>query len=130
MRRLTVSSRFGDLPVAVQLFFGAHDKDAVLLAHVFAPDAVVIERGRLFKGVASIAAWHRDFDARHPGHGFEARRIARSGTMRIRASMVVRGIFPASPLELLFAISMREHRIAELVVSDVVAKGRRGLPHA
>jgi hypothetical protein len=120
-----VSPRFGDLPVAVQLFFGAHEKDAMLLAHVFAPDAIVTERKRLFKGIASIAAWHRDFEARYPGHWFETLKIAQPARSRVRTRMVLRGMFPASPLELLFAVDVREHRIAALFVSDAPVGRRR-----
>lgn len=112
-----MSPKFGDLPVAVQLFFGAHEKDAMLLAHVFAPDAIVVERERLFKGIASIVAWHRDFEARHPAHGFELLRLKRD-VRQIRVRMRVRGAFPGSPLELSYRIDVRDHRIAAIHVAD------------
>ena len=117
-----MSPRFGDLPVAVQLFFGAHEKDEILLAHLFAPDAVITERARLFKGVASVAAWHRDYESRHPAHWFELLRFSQRGARQIRARVRVRGDFPASPLELMYSIEMRDHRIVAITVCDAPIK--------
>lgn len=116
-----MTSRFSDLPVAVQLFFGAHEKDAMLLAHVFDPDAVVTERGRLFKGIASIVAWHLDFEARHPAHWFEPLLLKRD-SWRVRARMRVRGAFPGSPVDLSYRIEMQDHRIVAIHVAPVPEK--------
>jgi hypothetical protein len=113
----SMSHRFSDLPVAMQLFFGSHEKDEALLSHVFAPDAAIIERGLLFKGSASIALWCRDFEVRYPEHWFEA--IKSGGDMRrLRVRMRLRGAFPGSPLELRFRIAMRDHRIAAINVLE------------
>lgn len=120
-----MSPRFGDLPVAVQLFFGAHEKDETLLAHLFAPDAVVTERARLFKGIASVTAWHRDYDARHPAHWVEVLGFSQRGERQIRARVRVRGDFPASPLDLLYSIQVRDHRIVAINVCDAPIKKQR-----
>ena len=120
-----MSPSFGDLPVAVQLFLGAHEKDETLLAYLFAPDAVVIERARLFKGIASVAAWHRDYEARHPAHWFELLRFSQRDARQIRARVRVRGDFAASPLDLICSIEMRDHRIVAINVCDAPIKKQR-----
>ncbi|WP_152599851.1 nuclear transport factor 2 family protein [Noviluteimonas dokdonensis] len=107
-----------DLPVAVRLLFGAHDKDAMLFSHVFAPGAIVTDRERLFKGIVSIVAWQRDFETRYPAHSFEPLRLARSAR-NVVAHMRVRGEFPGSPRKLSYRIELRDHRIVAMRVSEV-----------
>lgn len=109
-------SGFCNLPVAVRLLFGANVKDTMLLAHVFAPDAVVTERGLLFKGIASVAIWHRDFEERHPACDFELIKLGKGRGRTVRVRLRLRGAFAASPLELSFLIEMRDHRIASIRV--------------
>lgn len=125
---LSMSHRFSDLPVAIQLFFGSHEKDETLLSHVFAPEAAIIENGLLFKGSVSIALWCRNFEVRYPENWFEAIKSGRD-MLRFRARMRLRGAFPGSPLELKYRIDMRDHRIATIHIleaQETKARARSG----
>ncbi|PPI40799.1 MULTISPECIES: nuclear transport factor 2 family protein [unclassified Rathayibacter] len=99
------------LPEPVQDFVAAtnaHDADALLA--VFAPDAVVADDGSTYEGRDRVREWLTV-------HQIEPRVVVSPASFadgRLLAS--VDGDFPGGPLTFAFSFTVRDDRIAELIV--------------
>ncbi|MET0518592.1 MAG: nuclear transport factor 2 family protein [Burkholderiaceae bacterium] len=85
-----------------------------VLAHCFAPDAVVRDEGRLHSGLAAIQAWRRAARAKYR---YRAEALDASGDAAIiRVRMRLSGAFPGSPVELDYRFQLAGDKIARLEI--------------
>jgi hypothetical protein len=103
------------LPVAIQLYLGSRVKDHLLLIHCFTEDALVIEDGRLYKGVKSIVAWHGHLENNSPRLGTTDLEFVRTGD-QVKVKVMVCSEPPSRPIRRLYRFEMRDHRIALLEI--------------
>lgn len=103
------------LPSSVHTYFTAQapqDRDA--LAAAFAPDAVVEDEGRSYRGPQEISAWWLAAKARYRHHAEPLDMTGSGGKTVIRAT--VTGDFPGSPAVLTFTFGLDGDRISALTI--------------
>lgn len=104
-----------DFPGPIRAYLDADRRgDADALAHAFATDAVVRDKGRTHAGRPAIAAWWREAKAEY-GHTVEPLGMdVGDGATTLRAR--VTGRFPGSPATLAFAFRLRGSEITHLAI--------------
>jgi len=104
-----------DLPERVALYFREEEGDGVDgIDECFAPDAQVRDEGELIRGRDAIRAWKRAAKSRYR-YRVEPLAATRTGdSLQVRAR--VAGDFPGSPVELDYAITLEDGRIASLEI--------------
>jgi ketosteroid isomerase-like protein len=103
------------LPHPVQTYFDADRRcDGAALMTAFAPDALVHDEGRSYRGHDQIDAWWRDAKQQyaHQAVPFEMKIV--DGRVSVRAA--VTGNFPTSPATLAYHFTLAADRIAELEI--------------
>jgi hypothetical protein len=106
-----------NLPKPIELFISSentHDTDAV--ANCFAPDATVIDEGRIRKGLNDIAAWRRETEAKYHHTVTPVAVANRSGKTVVTTEMA--GDFPGSPITVDFVFRLKGDRIASLEIAS------------
>lgn len=114
---MTTPTSTDQLPATVREYLASHaarDVDAALRA--FAPDAVVTDEGRTFRGTEQV----RDFLG-HAGAEFTFTTTL-VGAQRVDdrhwvATQHLEGDFPGGVVDLVFRFTLRDGRIAELVIA-------------
>jgi hypothetical protein len=83
----------------------------------FTPDAYVVDRGRLFKGLPSLVAWQMELDALYPDRVLEPLKCTRSrGGNDYYIRMRITGGFPGTGMRLGYRFRMRGDCIAMLEI--------------
>ncbi len=103
------------LPNAVARYFDATNRfDAESAAACFTPDATVHDEGKTHVGTEAIRDW-----VAHASEQYQPQATvlsAREDGDKLAVATRVAGQFPGSPVELEFAFSLRDEKIAELAV--------------
>lgn len=114
------------LPAVIVQYLGAPRRDAALLDCCFTEDAVIMDRGTLYKGRDSMLAWQDELAQHYPGRKFEILKVLKGKVadeynVRVR----VTGPFPGGS-SMLFVFKFRL-RGADCGVGDclVVAVAHR-----
>jgi len=104
-----------NLPPPIQAYFDADRRgDAEALQRCFAPDAMVTDEGRVYRGRAAIDGWWRAAKVKYE-HRAEPLSLAEAdGAATVRAR--VSGAFPGSPVELAFAFRLAGGLITALEI--------------
>jgi len=116
-----VASTPGALPAVIEQYLGARRRDAELLDCCFTDDAVIMDRGTLYKGRESMLAWQDELATHYPERQFEVLKVLQTRAadeynVRVR----VTGPFPGgSSMRFLFRFRfrLRDDRIAALEIS-------------
>ena len=103
------------LPPAIDLYVTAENAgDPELLEQCFAPDAVVHDEQRVYKGLADIKRWKAETKKKY-NHSVEPLEIAtHDGKAVLRAKLS--GNFPGSPIVLSFTFVLEGGKIASLTI--------------
>ena len=106
------------LPPVIAQYLAAPRRDAELLDCCFTDDAVVMDRGNLYKGRESMLAWQDELAQYYPGRKFEVMKVLRTKAAGEHAVQVrVTGPFPGgSSMKFLFRFRVRDGRIAVLEI--------------
>lgn len=84
------------------------------LDRFFTPDATVIDEGRIYRGVAMIAAWRREAKTKYQ-YTVEPMHFTQQGnTVKLVARLA--GNFPGSPVELTYRFVLHNGKIAALEI--------------
>jgi hypothetical protein len=103
------------LPHPVQTYFDADQRgDGAALMTAFAPDALVQDEGRSYRGHDQIDAWWRDAKQQYEHQAAPFEMKTEGGRISIRAT--VTGNFPSSPATLTYHFVLFGDRIAELEI--------------
>jgi len=103
------------LPHPVQTYFDADQRgDGAALMTAFAPDALVQDEGRSYRGHDQIEAWWRDAKQQYAHQAAPFDMKSEGGRISVRAT--VTGNFPTSPATLTYHFVLAEGRIAELEI--------------
>ncbi|KGJ07693.1 nuclear transport factor 2 family protein [Paracoccus versutus] len=103
------------LPAPIRTYFAAQaPQDAEALAAAFAPDAVVRDEHRTYRGPEEILAWWQAAKAqyRHRAEPLDLTQAADKTAVRARVS----GDFPGSPATLTFTFGLAGGRITDLEI--------------
>lgn len=104
-----------DLPERVALYLREEGGDGVdLIGECFTADARVIDEGKTHHGWGEIRAWKRAAKARYR-YRIEPLSVNRDGDV-LRLRVRVEGDFAGSPIELGYAITVADGRIAVLEI--------------
>ena len=103
------------LPAAIDRYVKAENSgDVEALAECFAPDAVVRDEGRTYRGLAAIKAWKAATKKKY-NHTVAPLDVVRRGgrtVLKVRLS----GNFPGSPVTLEFSFVLEGGKIASLEI--------------
>lgn len=104
-----------DLPERVALYFREEEGDDVDgIDECFTPDAQVRDEGALIRGRDAIRAWKRAAKARYRYRVEPLSATPTGDGLQVRARVM--GDFPGSPVELDYAITLEDGRIAALEI--------------
>ncbi len=106
-----------DLPAPIRDYLAAHvagDADAAVRA--FAPDAVVTDEGRTFRGTEEILGFLRNSGAEF-SYTTELTGAQRVDDVRFVAVNHLEGDFPGGVVDLAYRFTLAGDRIAELVIA-------------
>ncbi|GAB7080198.1 nuclear transport factor 2 family protein [Megalodesulfovibrio paquesii] len=113
----SISSAPVPLPPVIETYFrtaNAHDAQAV--ADCFAPDGVVVDEQREFRGPEAIRQWKEASNVQYAPRmePLAMKEEAENGRTLVTAR--VSGTFPGSPVNLQFAFTLEKGRIARLEI--------------
>jgi len=103
-----------DLPEPIAAYFAANKLDSVAVARCFTPDAVAIDEGHTYSGLASIAQWKAETSAKYT-YTSQPFVMEQKGDMTVVTSRLV-GDFPGSPIDLRFFFRLERGKIAFLEI--------------
>lgn len=105
------------LPPVIETYFrtaNAHDAQAV--ADCFAPDAIVVDEQREIRGPDAIRRWKEASNAQYAPHMEPLALHEEAETGRTIVTASISGTFPGSPVDLKFAFTLEQGRIARLEI--------------
>ncbi|WP_418648302.1 nuclear transport factor 2 family protein [Thauera butanivorans] len=103
------------LPDPVSTYFEvSNGSDIARLTRCFAPDAVVVDEGRTYRGHDAIQSWQREAQKKFQ-YTVEPVSISRDG-YRLTVTAQVAGNFPGSPARLDHVFVLAGDRIASLEI--------------
>ena len=103
------------LPAAIDRYVKAENSgDVDALAECFAPDAVVRDEGRTYRGLAAIKAWKAETKKKY-NHTVAPLDVARRGGRTVLKARLS-GNFPGSPVTLEFSFVLEGGKIASLEI--------------
>ncbi|AGW14319.1 hypothetical protein DGI_2587 [Megalodesulfovibrio gigas DSM 1382 = ATCC 19364] len=105
------------MPPVIETYFrtaNAHDAQAV--ADCFAPDGVVVDEQREYRGPEAIRQWKDASNAQYAPHMEPLAMKEDSETGRTVVTASISGSFPGSPVDLKFAFTVEQGRIARLEI--------------
>jgi len=103
------------LPVAIALYVKAEDSgDLSLLAECFAPDGMVRDEGRTYRGRPAIRGWKAETKTKY-NHTVTPLEVARRETATVMKARLD-GDFPGSPVTLEFRFTLEGGKIASLEI--------------
>jgi hypothetical protein len=107
------------LPPVILLYLAARKRDADLLDLCFTEDAVVIDRGTLYKGRESMIAWQESLAVHYPERRAEVMKVLRAKEADEYSVQVrMTGPFPGgSSMRFLLKFRVREDRIVALEIT-------------
>ncbi|HEY8966022.1 MAG TPA: nuclear transport factor 2 family protein [Candidatus Methylacidiphilales bacterium] len=104
------------LPEPIRIYLDAvASGDEDRFAACFAPDALALDEGREYRGIAAIAAWKREAMAKYR-YAMEPLACAVDGDWA-RLTARVSGTFPGSPVELDYLFTLAGGKIVRLEVA-------------
>jgi len=103
------------LPKPVETYLAAErNKDSGLLSRCFAPNAVVHDESRDYRGIEEIQAWKRDADAKYRYVMEPLDAALTDGAVRVHARLT--GEFPGSPVEVDYTFKVEGDHITSLTI--------------
>ena len=104
-----------ELPGPIAAYFAAENRDATeALAHFFADDAVVLDEGHTFEGLAAIKEWKTETKRKYQHTVKPLASVQKDGNTVV--TVRVAGNFPGSPVDLQFVFRLEAGKIASLEI--------------